>query len=269
MLQQSPTKSDRELARHVDLLPLCNHCLNGQSRAGGHSKAPSETPSTPKRFMSDMLADVSGIQNIATVSGYWYFMPLVCSKTSFTWLKLLRSPTEAAKQYEKFLRDVAKQHLKKTVKTFKSDHGPSDFGNAHFNNLLRKYDITRIPTGGSSTHNNKVERRIGVLETDILTHMSWASAPRVWWGHCAHYCVTTRNLTPLPTNPAYKSPYEIAYDRQPDRSLQQPFGCLALVNIPRIARRGKLNHRRATRTCAMLDYQLRPDGHPNAYRLFD
>ena len=129
--------------------------------------------------------------------------------------------------------------------------------------------ITRVATGGSSTHNNKVERRIGLLETDILTYMPWAAAPRVWWGHCARYSVTTRNLTPLPTNPAFKSPCEIAYDRQPDRSFQQPFGCLALVNIPRIERRGKLNYRRTARTCAMLDYQLRPDGHPNAYRLFD
>ena len=57
MLQQSPNKSDRELARHVELLPTCNHCLKGQSRRKGHSKQSSETPAVPKRFMSDIVAE--------------------------------------------------------------------------------------------------------------------------------------------------------------------------------------------------------------------
>ena len=269
MLQQSPNKADRELARHVDLLPICNHCLNGHSSEKASSKQSSATPETPQKFMQHLCADNSGIQNIATSTGYLYFMLIVCVVTSFVWLYLLKSPTESTKEFEKFLRDIPKQHLTKTVKTFKADHGPADFGNSSFEHLLRKYSITRLPTGGSSTHNSKAERRIGLVQTDVLTCMSWANAPRIWWGHCAQYCATTRNLIPLPTNAAFKSPYETAYNKPPDRSMQQPFGCLAFVNIPRIARGGKLNHRRATRTCAMIGYQLRPDGHPNAYKLFD
>ena len=269
LLQQSPVKADRDLAKYIDLLPLCNHCLNGHSREHGHSSEKSAAGSDPEDFMKHLSADISGIQNIATSSGFLYFFLIICKKTSLGWLYLLRSPTEAAAVFEKFLRDVARQHLTKRVKTFKSDQGPSDFGNTRFKNLLRKYDITPIETGGSSTHNSKVERRIGLVQTDVLKYMSWASSPRIWWGHCSKYAMTTRNLIPIPTNPGFTCPYEAAYNRAPDRSFQQPFGCLALVNIPRHERGGKLNHRRATRTCAMLGYQLRPDGHPNAYKLFD
>ena len=269
LLQQSPQKSERDLAKYIDLLPLCNHCLNGHSRKHGHSKEKSDAGCDPDGFMRDLSGDISGVQNIATAAGFLYFFLIVCKKTSFAWIYLLRSPTEAAQAFEIFLRDIARQHLTKRVKSFKSDQGPSDFGNAKFKHLLRKYDITCIETGGSSTHNSKVERRIGLAQTDTLKYMSWAAAPRIWWGHSSEYSVVTRNLIPLPTNPGFASPYESAYNRAPDRSLQQPFGCLALVNIPRIQRGGKLNHRKATRTCAMIGYQLRPDGHPNAYKLFD
>ena len=34
ILQQSSTKSDRELARHVDLMPICNFCLHGRNKKG-------------------------------------------------------------------------------------------------------------------------------------------------------------------------------------------------------------------------------------------
>ena len=269
LLQQSPIKSERDLARYIDLMPLCNHCLNGHSREHGHSKDKSDAGSDPDGFMKHLSGDISGIQNIATAMGFLYFFLIVCKKTSLCLIYLLKSPTEAAMAFEKFLRDVAKQHLTKRVKTFKSDQGPSDFGNSKFKHLLRKYDITPVETGGSSTHNSKVERRIGLVQTDVLKYMSWAASPRIWWGHCSKYATTTRNLIPIPTNPGFTCPYEAAYNRPPDRSFQQPFGCLALVNIPRHERGGKLNHRRATRTCAMLGYQLRPDGHPNAYKLFD
>lgn len=268
ILQRSPNKSDRELAKYIDLLSLCNHCIRGDSKHKGHNKSASGQFDIHMKFLSDIVADCSGKQNIATASGYQYFMLIVCKKTSFAWVKLLKSLTEVAREFEIFLREI-KQHTKKPIKRFKADHGPADFGNLNFTNLLKKYDIERHSTGGSSTHNPKAERRIGLLQTDILKYMSWACAPRVWWGYCSKYAVTTRNLIPIPTNPGHESPYEAAYNRAPDRSLQQPFGCLVYANVPRIDRHGKLNHRGTTRTCAFLDYVLRPDGHPLAYLLFD
>ena len=268
ILQQSPNKSERELAKYVELQPLCNHCLIGKSHYKGNNKQSPGEPEVPTKFLSDLSADNSGPQNVATTSGYSYFMVIVCKNTSFTWIRLLKSLIDTAPTFEKFLR-VARQHIKKPIKRFRADHGPADFGNLTFSNLLQKYDIQREPTGGSSTHNPKAERRIGLIQTDVLTFMSWACAPRVWWGHCAKYAVTTRNLVPIATNAGFKSPYEAAYNRPPDRSMQQPFGCLVFVNVPRISRHGKLNHRGTVRTCALLDYELRPDGHPLAYILFD
>ena len=269
ILQQSPNKTDRDLAKYVELQPLCNHCLSGKSRFKGNNKDSPGEPIEPLKFLSDISADNSGPQNVATASGYIYFMTICDKKTGRTWLRLLKTLSDTTPIFEEFLRSV-RQHLKKPIKRFRSDYGPADFGNLSFSNLLKKYDIIREPTGGSSTHNTRAERRIGIVETDVLTFMSWACAPRIWWGYCARYSVTTRNLIPVATNAGFKSPYEAAYNRQPDRSFQQPFGCLVYVNVPTINRDGKLNHRGNARTCAFLDYVLRgPDGHPVGYTLFD
>ena len=141
-LQQSEKKSDRELAKYVDLMPICNHCIQGNSKENGTNKESSGcTDLSLIKFMSHISLDCSGIQMIATALGYLYFMLIVCRKTSFAWVYLLRSPTEAARIFERFLREVTQQHLKKTVKRLRSDYGPSDFGNLNFTNLLHKYDI--------------------------------------------------------------------------------------------------------------------------------
>ena len=51
VLQQSHIKSERELARHVDLMPLCNSCLAGKNRKGHKHKLTAATPSAPAKFM--------------------------------------------------------------------------------------------------------------------------------------------------------------------------------------------------------------------------
>lgn len=260
ILQQSHIKSDRELARHVDLMPLCNHCLFGKNRKGPKSTLSTSTPSEPRKFLQDVAVDNSGKQNIQSVDGYWIYMIIICRKTNFTWVRFLVSTAESTKEVEMWLREVPKQHLTYAVSTMRHDGGRGDFGNTTFEKLLRKYSITREKTTGASTNNSKVERRIGVATTDSLTQMSWCHGPRNWWTYSIGYSIVNRNMLPTPTNPGHLSPYEFAYDRSPDMSMLVPFGCLAYVAIDNKARKGKTNYRRASRTCAMIGYTLKPDG---------
>ena len=115
-------------------------------------------------------------------------------------------------------------HRSHVVYTVRHDGGRADFGNKAFAALLRKYDITPERTGGTSTGNAKVERRIGIATTDSLTNMSWCQGPRGWWSFPIRYAVVTRNLLPTSTNPGYLSPYECAYDKAPNMGMLAPFG---------------------------------------------
>ena len=269
ILQQSHIKADRELARHIDLQPICNCCLRGRNKRGPKHKLTAATPAEPSKFMQDIAIDNSGKQNIMSTNGFWYFQIIICKKTSFSWVYFLFSTADSTKTFEEWLREVPKQHRHFTVKTVRHDGGRGDFGNKAFAKLLKKYDITREKTGGTSTGNAKCERRIGIATTDCLVNMSWCNGPRGWWSFSIKYGVITRNLMPTPTNPGHQSPYEYAYNRKPNYDMLVPFGCLAFAVVSNIDKNGKTNYRRASRVCAMIGYTLKPDGHPLAYRLFD
>ena len=272
ILQNSHKKSERLLARFIDLQPICNSCNNGKSKEQASSNDPTRVTDKTKTFLYRVAVDNSGMQNVPSAQGFLYFMIIICFATNYTWIKLLHELTESPAVFEKFIRRTAKHTTHKpTLHVVRADNGPSDFGSGDsaFNELLTKYNITREETSGSHTHNSKAERRIGVAQTDMMTHMSWAMAPRRWWPYAARYGVTTRNMLPSKHNPGFMSPYEAATNRKPNMDMLVPFGCVAFVNVARIDRKGKNNHHNATRKCAMLGYDLRPDGHPNGYVLLD
>ena len=164
---------------------------------------------------------------------------------------------------------VERSPLQRVVKTVRHDGGRGDFGNKNFENLLKKHNITREKTGGTSTGNAKCERRIGIATTDSLINMSWCHGPRGWWSFSIKYGVVTRNLMPTPKNPGHMSPYEYAYNRKPKYEMLVPFGCLAFAVVSNMDKNGKNNYRKASRVCVMIGYTLKPDGHPLGYRLFD
>ena len=201
VLQQSHIKSDRDLARHIHLMPICNHCLFGKNKKGAKHMSSEPSPTDPAKFLQDIAIDNSGIRKIQSSDGYWLALFIVCRRTSFTWVRCLVSIADCNKVMEKWFRNVAKQHISFRVKTVRHDGGRADFGNKAFGRLLEKYSITREQTGGTSTGNAKVERRIGIATTDSLTNMSWCHGPRGWWSYSTRYSVTTRNMTPTATNP--------------------------------------------------------------------
>lgn len=269
VLQQSHCKSERELARHVDLMLVCNHCLFGKNKKGARHKLKSATPAKPIEFLQHIAVDLGGKQIIKSMDGFWYPMYIICQTNSMTWVRFLTSPTEGKTKFEEWLREVPKQHVTHAVKAVRHDAGRADFGNKAFKKILTKYGITDEVTSGASTGNAKVERRIGVGTTDSLTNMAWCQGPRNWWTFSIDYGVTTRNLIPTSTNPGHMSPYECAYQRKPNYSMLVPFGCLAFAVMDNKDMGGKLNYRKASRVCAMIGYTLKPDGHPLGYRLYD
>ena len=269
VLQQSHIKTERELARHVHLMPICNSCLDGKNKKGRKHKLTTATPAEPAKFMQNVAIDNQGKQNVMSYDGYWIPFFIICKRTSYTWALFLVTTSDSVKKFERWLKDVAKQHKTFVVKTCRHDGGRGDFGNKAFGKLLRKYDITREQTSGTSTNNAKVERRIGISTADSLTIMIWSQAPRNWWSCAIRYGVVTRNLTPTTTNPGRMSPYEAAYQRKPDYNMLVPFGCLAFAVVENKNMNGKMNYRKASRTCVMIDYTLKPDGHPLGYILYD
>ena len=269
ILQQSHIKSERELARHIDLMPLCNHCLNGKNKKGAKNKQKAATPPDPIKFLQKVVTDLSGKRNVMSTDGFWYSKFIICIETGYTWVRFLKKPSEAKQTFEEWLREIPKQHITHAVKTVRHDGGRADFGNTNFGKMLAKYDITNETTTGASTGNGKVERRIGIATTDSMTCMLWCHGPRGWWSHSTKYSVINRNLLPSTTNPGHMSPYEYAYNRKPDYSMLVPFGCLAFVVVDNKDMNGKTNYRKASRTCAMIGYTLKTDGHPLGYILYD
>ena len=268
ILSRSHVKSDRDLARHTALMPICNHCLFGKNRKGAKHTSLSTSPEEPASFMQNIAVDNGGKENIRSMDGFWYPLYIICMRTSFTWIRFLFSTADSTKSVEAWLREVPKQHLTFKVKTMRHDKGRGDFGNKAFEKMLKKYSITPENTA-TSTGNAKCERRIGIAHTDSITNMSWCQGPRNWWSFSKRYSVTTRNLMPSKTNSGHLSPYEAAYGRQPNLAMLVPFGCLAYATVANINRGGKTNYRKASRICAMIGYDLKPDGHPLGYQLYD
>ena len=132
ILQQSHIKADRELARHIDLQPICNCCLRGRNKRGAKHKLTTTTPAEPSKFMQDIAIDNSGKQNIMSTDGFWYFLIIICKRTSFSWVYFLFSTADSTKIFEEWLREVPKQHRHFTVKTVRHDGRRGDFGNKAF-----------------------------------------------------------------------------------------------------------------------------------------
>lgn len=109
---------------------------------------------------------------------------------------------------------------------------------------------------------------MGVAQSDLRIHMSWAMAPIIWWPYGLTYGITTRNLLPTKTNPGHVFPFELAHQQAPKRDVLEPFGYLLVAHIDPIDRRGKNNHNNTTRKCDMLGYDLNPNGHPNGYIIY-
>ena len=74
VLQRSHLKSERELARHIDLMPICNCCLFGKNKHGAKHKSKTATPAEPASFLTNIAVDCGGKQIIKSADGYWYPM---------------------------------------------------------------------------------------------------------------------------------------------------------------------------------------------------
>ena len=273
MLLLSGTQKHKRLAKKVyELQPLCNECLDGTSQAQPHSRDNQQPTSKATRPLERVCSDCTCKNNIPTLSGAVIAFIIVDQYCKYCWLWMLKSVSQVTGVVKQWLISTIKQkrHLQtdpdRSIMFWRSDNGP-DFPKS-FTRMLQANGIEHERTGSKASQQNAdAETWLNVLQKKCRTSLSFARAPRPWYGEAyMHTCVSLNHICRI-ANEDNAAPVTIMYGRRPDISKLKPFGCLAFINVPKKDRVGTVNS--ASHVGVLMGYVTGSDGRILAYRIYD
>ena len=219
-------------------ISLCKSCMEGKQHK---LQFPKKGARRATEILELVHSDICGPMQVATHTGYLYFITFIDDYTRFCTIYLIKHKSEAFAKFQQYKSYVEKQ-TQQSIKILRSDQG-GEYLSAEFENFLQHHGIKRETTSAYTPQQNGVsERKNRTLVGAVLSMLSYAKLPKIFWGEALYTANYLQNRSPTKALPINKTPFELWYGYQPNLSYLKVFGCKAHVFIPKEQRRKLDSH---------------------------
>ncbi|PLW04690.1 hypothetical protein PCANC_28925, partial [Puccinia coronata f. sp. avenae] len=190
-----------------------------------------------KALLEFIYMDLSGKITPASKGGGLYYFKITDAFSSFKYVYILSSKSQALEKFKLFCNEVQNLHNSK-IKNVVTDGG-GEFCSKEFDSFYQSQGIVHHVTAPYTPQQNSIaERGNRTTSEKARALLKQASLPTSLWGKAVITAVFYENITPM-KRIKWKTPYELWFDRKFDLTRLKTFGCLAYVNIPKDKRNGK------------------------------
>lgn len=214
-------------------LTLRQPCIEGKQHK---EKFPKQGARRANELLELIHSDICGPMQVGTHLGYLYFITFIDDLSRFCHVYLMKQKSEAFLKFQLYKSYVENQTHHK-IKILRTDQGGEYLSN-EFSAFCQEQGIKRETTAAYTPQQNGVsERKNRTLVGAILSMLSYAKFPNIFWGEALHTANYLQNRSPTKSTPSNTTPFEIWHGRQPNLSYLKIFGCKAYVLVPKEQRR--------------------------------
>jgi hypothetical protein len=207
---------------------LCEACLAGNQR---RAPFPQAAKYRAEQTLELVHADLCGPISPPTPGGNKFFLLMVDDHSSFMWLRLLASKSEAAAGIKLF-KMAAEVESGHSLRTFRTDRG-GEFTSGALGNYFAEHGVQRHLTAPySPQQNGVVERRNQTVVGMARSMLKARNVPNRFWGEAVSTAIYVLNRSYTRAVDG-KTPIEAWYGRRPDVEHLRTFGCIAHAKVTR------------------------------------
>ncbi|KAJ9556387.1 LOW QUALITY PROTEIN: hypothetical protein OSB04_011001 [Centaurea solstitialis] len=202
---------------------VCNAC-----QLAKHKRLPFDTSFSTTLHPFDLIHCDLWTSPIVSKNGSKYYMVLIDNYSQFTWAYPLKYKSETFTMFTGFHTYIQTQ-FNKSIKTLQCDMG-GDFDNTSFKTFAHSHGFQfRFSCPQTSQQNEKSERMIRRLNEIMLTLLTCASLPPIFWEDALHTSVYLHNILPTKLH-NFQTPTSLFYHKHPSYSYLRTFGCACFPN---------------------------------------
>ena len=203
---------------------VCADCLAGRQQRAPRTSSTSARATRPlQRLHVDLCGPV-----IMSFGGSSYMMVVLDEATRYSEVRLLAHKSDAAAQ---LLQVVGKWEriTGHRVAAIRSDRGGEWNSNSLQQELASRGIQQELTAAYSPESDGAAERLNRTLLEKVRAMLSYAEVPPTFWGECAAYANTLRNVSPV--RGLSVTPHEAFHGTRPDVACLRVFGCLAYTHV--------------------------------------
>jgi transposase InsO family protein len=223
-------KSGMAAGMPVDLStlpPLCEHCVIGKQTKTPVPKA--RQGEKAKRRLEKVFSDITGPEDVGSMSGDRYVLNFIDDSTSMSWLFPLKKKSDAVAAFKEWIALVERESNEK-VRIFRTDNG-GEYTSDDFETYLKHEGIRHETTAPyTSAENGRAERCHRTIMNRARAIRSDAKLPPSLWAESVRAAAYLKNRTHTRTLQD-KTPYEMWFGVRPDITHLRELGCRAWVHI--------------------------------------
>jgi len=219
----------------------CEQCSLSKSV---HSKPPPKTTPTNIKSLQIVHSDLSGKFSRPSLNRSRYFISFIDEATRFTWVRFLRTKSDASRTIQEFFTYLRTQFPDATTQTFKTDNG-GEYMESSLQQFLKNRGIIHNTSPPYHHESNGLPERFNRTVITAAQTMLPEDSLLFLWAEAIHTATFLKNIASHAALGASETPYHALFGRKPKVQHLHPFGVNVHVHIPQEARKPgtKLLHR--------------------------
>lgn len=211
---------------------ICSQCKTKAKPFSSHFKEAHKT-------LEVIHIDLVGPFSTQSHSGNKYFLTIVDQFSGYKAVHFLKSKDQALDNLKQF-KKTAETQTENKLKSIISDGG-GEFVNKEFDEFCKSEGINHHVTPAYTPENNGLaERTNQTILVKARCLLKQSNLPKIFWAEAVKTATDLSNLMPSKTR-KMSIPYETWFHRKVNLHILRPFGCKALILIPKERREFKLD----------------------------
>ena len=186
---------------------MCQSCLAGKQHK---FKFPNKGARRATKILELIHSDICGPMQVATHTGYLYFITFIDDFSRYYIIYLMKSKSEAFAKFQQYKSFVENQ-THHTTQILRIDQG-GEYLLAEFEIFCQVHGIKRETTSAYTPQQNGVsERKNRTLIEAVLSMLSYAKLPKIFWGEALYTANYLQNRSPTKAISNNLTPFELWY----------------------------------------------------------
>lgn len=209
----------------------CTVCAQAKSTRAGHNTVRHEAVRLFEIVSTDILGPFT-----TGIMGEKFVATFIDNFSHFVYIALMKNKSDVAAAFAKYHKATEAKFPGSPLHILRADCA-REYVDGDFRAYCEAAGVTIEETVAHSPELNGVAERMNrTIEERMRALLFDAALPMQYWPWAIKAAVYLINRSPSRTNPEYKTPFEIWYDRPPNYTNLRIFGCLAYRHVPEAVR---------------------------------